>query len=330
MVRYFLRRFMYMLLTVWLTSVVSFLIVQLPAGDFVTNLATQYARAGLSVDQARLDGLRIQFGLDQPVYVQYLRWATNVLRGDLGWSFRHRQPVERIIRERLGLTATITIFTLLFVYLVAVPIGIYSATHQYSMGDYLAMSVGFVGMAMPSFLLALILMYVFLNAGRSVGGLFSPEHMRAPWSPEKFVDLLKHLPLPVLIIGTAGTGGLIRVMRASLLDELGKQYVITARAKGLSETKLLFKYPTRVALNPIASTIGWELPAIVSGSVITAMVLNLPTMGPILFTALLTEDMLLASSVLLFLCVLTVIGTFISDIVLVMVDPRIRFTAREA
>jgi peptide/nickel transport system permease protein len=330
MLRYFLRRILYMLLVVWMTSVVSFLIIQLPAGDFVTNLATQYARAGLSVDQARLDGLRYQFGLDRPVYVQYFRWATNVLRGDLGWSFRHRQPVEKIIGERIGLTATITIFTLLFTYIVAVPIGIYSATHQYSIGDYFAMFVGFIGMATPNFLLALILMYIFLNAGRSVGGLFSPEYMRAAWSLDKFIDLLKHLPLPIIIIGMAGTGGLIRVMRASLLDELGKQYVITARAKGLHETRLLFKYPTRVALNPIASTIGWELPAIVSGGVITEMVLNLPTTGPILFTALLTEDMLLASSALFFICVLTVIGTFISDIALVIVDPRIRFTAREA
>jgi peptide/nickel transport system permease protein len=319
-----------MLVIVWVSSVVSFLIIQLPAGDFVTNLAAQYAQQGRQVDQARLDNLRQQFGLDRPVYVQYFRWVANVLRGDLGWSFRHRQPVGKLIGERIGLTVAISIATLLFTYLIAVPIGIYSATHQYSTGDYVGMFVGFLGMATPNFLLALVLMYIFLNAGMSVGGLFSPEYMRAAWSMDRFIDLLKHLPLPILIIGTAGTAGLIRVMRASLLDELGKQYVITARSKGLRETRLTFKYPVRVALNPIASTIGWLLPDIVSGEVITAMVLNLPTMGPMLFAALLTEDMLLASSLLFFLCVLTVIGTFVSDIVLVIVDPRIRFTAREA
>jgi len=330
MLRYFFRRFMYMLMTVWVLSVVSFLIIQLPAGDFVTNLASQYAQQGRQVDQARLDNLRQRFGLDRPVYVQYFSWATNLLRGDLGWSFRQRRSVEKVIGDRIGLTAAISIATLLLTYLVAVPIGIYSATHQYSIGDYFSMFVGFLGMAMPNFLLALILMYILLNAGQSVGGLFSPDYMRAAWSLGKFIDLLKHLPLPILIVGTAGTAGLIRVMRASLLDELGKQYVITARAKGLRETKLVFKYPVRVALNPIASTIGWELPYIVSGGVITEMVLNLPTTGPMLFSALLTEDMLLASSLLFFLNVLTVIGTFISDIVLVIVDPRIRFTEREA
>ena len=330
MLSYLFRRLMQMLVIVWLTSVVSFLIIQLPAGDFVTNLASQYAQQGREVDQAVLDNLRNQFGLDRPLYVQYFSWARNILSGKFGWSFRHRRPVAELIGERLALTALIALASLLFTYLVAVPIGIYSATHQYSIGDYLAMFAGFLGRAMPNFLLALILMYIFLNAGQSVGGLFSTEYHRAEWSLDKFIDLLKHLPLPMIIVGTAGTAGLIRVMRASLLDELGKQYVITARAKGLRETRLIFKYPVRVALNPIASTIGWVLPRIVSGEVITAMVLNLPTTGPMLFTSLLTEDMLLASSLLFFLTVLTVIGTFVSDIVLVLVDPRIRFTAREA
>lgn len=330
MLSYFFRRLMYMILTVWIISIVTFLIIQLPAGDFVVNLASQYARSGRELDQAQLNNLRHRFGLDRPVYVQYLHWITNVLQGDFGWSFQYSQSVTRVIGDRVGLTAAISTSTLLLTYLVAVPIGIYSATHQYSIGDYAAMFVGFLGMAMPGFLLALILMYIFLNAGMSVGGLFSPEYMRASWSLGKFIDLLKHLPLPILIIGTAGTAGLIRVMRASLLDELGKQYVITARAKGLRETKLLFKYPVRVALNPIASTIGWELPYIVSGGMVTELVLNLPTIGPMLYGALLTEDMFLASSLLLFLNILTVIGTFISDIVLVIVDPRIRFTQREA
>ncbi len=330
MPRYLFQRFIYMLLVVWLTSVVSFLIIQLPAGDFVTNLATQYARSGRDIDQAKLDNLRRQFGLDRPVYVQYFHWASNVLRGDWGWSFRLKQPVVEAVGDRIGLTAAITITTLLFTYVVAIPIGIYSATHQYSKADYFFMFVGFLGMSMPGFMLALILMYVFLNAGLGVGGLFSPDYMRAPWSLEKFVDLLKHLPLPILIIGLSGTAGLIRIVRASLLDELGKQYVVTARAKGLHETKLIFKYPVRVALNPIASTIGWELPYIVSGGLIVEMVLNLPTTGPLLYQSLLTEDMFLASSLLFFLVILTVIGTFISDVVLVWVDPRIRFAGREA
>ena len=330
MLSYFFRRFAYMLMIVWLTSVVSFLIIQLPAGDFVTNLATQYARQGRDIDQAKLESLRHQFGLDRPVYVQYFHWAANILQGDFGWSFRLKQSVVSAVGDRVGLTAAISITTLMITYLVAVPIGIYSATHQYSIADYAAMSVGFLGMAMPGFMLALILMYVFLNAGLSVGGLFSPDYMRAAWSLDKVIDLLKHLPLPILIIGTAGTAGLIRIMRATLLDELGKQYVITARSKGLRETRLLFKYPVRVALNPIASTIGWELPYIVSGGVITEMVLNLPTTGPLLYSSLLTEDMFLASSLLFFLNFLTVVGTFISDVVLVLVDPRIRFTGREA
>jgi peptide/nickel transport system permease protein len=318
-----------MAVTVWLTSVVTFLVIQLPAGDFVNNLATRYARSGQSLQQESLNNLRRQFGLDQPIYVQYLRWAANVSRGNLGWSFEMQRPVAQVIGDRIWLTMAISLTTLIFVYLVAIPIGVYSATHQYSFGDYLSMFLGFIGLATPSFLLALILMYILVNAGVSVGGLFSPDYIRAAWSPGRILDLLKHLPLPIIIVGTAGTAGLIRVMRASLLDELGKQYVITARAKGVEETRLLFKYPVRVAVNPIVSTIGWELPYIVSGGVITEMVLNLPTTGPMLYNALLTEDVFLASSLLLFLSILTVVGTFTSDILLVTVDPRIRFTERE-
>jgi peptide/nickel transport system permease protein len=327
---YFIRRFAYMLIVVWVTSILSLLIIQLPAGDFVDNLAVQIARSGRQVDEAQLANLKQQFGLDKSVYVQYWRWFTNLLQGNFGWSFQMQQRVEDVVGNRIGLTAAISISTLIFTYLVAIPIGIYSATHQYSMADYILMIIGFLGLATPNFLLALVLMVIFLNAGMSVGGLFSPEYMRAEWSFAKFIDLLKHLPLPIIIIGTAGTAGLIRVMRASLLDELSKQYVVTARAKGVSETKLLFKYPLRVALNPIASTIGWTLPFIVSGGVITELVLNLPTTGPMLFNALMVEDMFLASSLLFFLTVLTVIGTFISDILLVVIDPRIRFIEKEA
>ncbi|MBV7336082.1 ABC transporter permease [Chloroflexi bacterium TSY] len=327
---YTIRRLLFMLVIVLLTSIVSFMIVQLPAGDFVDNIALEAARTGRQLDDARLENLRKQFGLDQPAYIQYLRWGSQLLQGNLGWSFRHQQPVGKVIGDRIGLTVTISLSTLLLTYIVAIPIGIYSATNQYSLGDYVAMFVGFLGMSMPGFLLALILMYILLNAGMKVGGLFSIEYMREPWSFAKFVDLLQHLPLPIIIIGTAGTAGLIRVMRASLLDELGRQYVVTARAKGLGENRLLFKYPVRVALNPIASTIGWVLPYIVSGGFIVELVLNLPTVGPKLYGALISEDMFLASSLLFFLTVLTVIGTFISDMVLVLVDPRIRFNEMEA
>jgi len=330
MIQYLLRRLLYMVLTVFALSVFTFLIIQLPAGDFVNTLARQYASAGREVDQVFLNNLRHQYGLDQPAIIQYLRWMGNILQGNLGWSFQYQKPVIQLIGERIQLTSAISLVTMLFTYLIAVPIGIYSATHQYSMGDYVFMLIGFVGMASPSFLLALILMVIFLNAGLGVGGLFSPEYLRAPWSLARVVDLLKHLPLPIIIIGTAGTAGLIRIMRASLLDELSKQYVITARAKGVNEIALLFKYPVRVSLNPIVSTIGWELPAIVSGGVIVEMVLNLPTTGPMLYNALIRQDMFLASSLLLFLNILTVIGTLISDILLVVVDPRIRFTSREA
>ena len=329
MLNYLLRRFVYMVVLVVVLSALTFAIVQLPAGDFVNTLAIQAATSGREVDQTRLNNLRHQFGLDQPVYIQYLRWAGNVLQGDLGWSFQFKQPVTEVIGERVQLTAIISLVTLAMVYAVAIPVGVYSATHQYSLGDYFVMLVGFSGLAAPGFLLALILMVVLLNAGLSVGGLFSPEYMRASWSLARVVDLLKHLPLPIILIGTAGTAGLIRIMRASLLDEIGKQYVVTARAKGVEELRLLFKYPVRAALNPIVSTIGWELPAIVSGGVIVEMVLNLPTTGPMLYSALLKEDMFLASSLLLFLNGLTVIGTLISDLLLVVVDPRIRFTARE-
>jgi peptide/nickel transport system permease protein len=330
MLKYLIRRLLYMILTVVLLSIVSFMIINLPAGDYVNTIALKLSTGGKQVDQALLNNLRRQFGLDQPMYIQYLRWAGNVLRGNLGWSYGFQKPVSDLIGERVQLTAAISLITMLITYLLAIPIGIYSATHQYTPGDYFFMLTGFIGMAAPSFLLALILMMIFLNAGMSTIGLFSTQYMRAAWSIPRFIDLLKHLPIPILIIGLSGTAGLIRVMRATLLDELGKQYVITARAKGVSEMKLLFKYPVRVALNPIASTIGWELPYIVSGGLIVELVLNLPTVGPMFYQALIAQDIFLSSSLLLILSTLTVIGTFISDILLVIVDPRIRFTSREA
>jgi len=326
MLYYVIRRLIYMFIVLWVLSVVSFIIIQLPPGDFLTSYIVRLSRSGQQVDKAQLAALRKRYGLDLPIYAQYFKWIWNILHGDLGRSFQLNKPVSELIGERVALTATISIFTLIFTYAVAVPIGIYSATHQYSIGDYFFTTVGFVGLATPNFLLALILMFIFFKYfGLSVGGLFSPEYIWAPWSIGKFVDMLKHLPIPIIVIGTAGTAGLIRVMRGCLLDELRKQYVITARAKGVEEKVLLFKYPVRVAINPIVSTIGWTLPGIVSGETITAIVLSLPTTGPLLFSALMSEDMFLAASILLILAFLTVIGTFLSDLLLVWVDPRIRY-----
>ena len=313
-----------MLVVVWLISVVSFVIIQLPPGDFVTSYALKLAASDDAASQAVLDQLRVRYDLDKPLHVQYLKWFAKVVRGNLGYSYRHNRPVHEVIGERLGLTIIVTFTTLAFTYLLAIPIGVYSATHQYSAGDYVLTVVGFVGLASPNFLLALILMFILQNLGVSAGGLFSADYAGTAWSFGKVLDLIKHLPVPIIVIGTAGTASLIRVMRGALLDELAKQYVVTARAKGVGERALLFRYPVRVAINPIISTVGWLLPEIVSGSTISALVLSLPTIGPALYSALLVEDMFLAGAIILLLGWLTIVGTIISDFLLVAVDPRIR------
>jgi len=326
MLSYIIRRSLYMIIILLVVSVTAFIIIQLPPGDYLTTLIERLEAQGIVVDRERMRSLEKQYGLDLPVYGQYFKWMWNMLHGDFGRSFQWNEPVSMLIGERLPLTITISILTLLFVYAVSIPIGIYSATHQYSIGDYTFTVAGFAGLAIPNFLLALVLMFFFYKYfGLSAGGLFSLEYQIAPWSLGKIIDMLKHLPIPIIVIGTAGTAGLIRVMRGCLLDELQKQYVITARAKGVSERGLLFKYPVRVAINPIVSTIGWTLPSIVSGETITAIVLSLPTTGPLLFRALIAQDMYLAGSTVMFLTFLTVIGTLISDILLVWIDPRIRY-----
>lgn len=326
MTSYVIRRMSYMLVVLVLISIVSFIIIQLPPGDYLTSYLMQLQSTGQQATEAEIASLRKQYGLDLPVYRQYLSWMGKLFRGDLGRSFQWNRPVSELIGERLILTIIISLFTLTFAYLVAIPIGIYSATHQYSFGDYTFTIIGFTGLATPNFLLALILMFVFYRYLKmSVGGLFSPVFMEEPWSLAKIADMLKHLPIPIIVVGTAGTAGLIRVMRSCLLDELSRQYVVTARSKGLAERILLFKYPVRVAINPIISTIGWTLPAIVSGATITSIVLNLPTTGPLLFNALMSQDMYLAGSIVMFLSFLTVVGTFLSDILLVLADPRIRY-----
>lgn len=305
--------------------------MKLPPGDFLTTYAAQLEASGESVDQAELQGLRQRFGLDQPVYIQYLRWAWNFLHGDFGHSFEWNKPVSSLIAERIPLTILVSVVTLLFTWLVSIPIGIYSAVRQYSWVDYILTFVGFIGLATPSFLFALVLLWIsYAYFGMSIGGLFSPQYAEAPWSLAKFADLLSHLWIPVIIVGTAHTAKFIRIIRGNLLDELKKPYVTAARARGLSETRLILKYPVRVAINPLVSTIGWTLPELISGIAITAVVLNLPTSGPLLLNALLSQDMQLAGSFIMLLSFLTVVGTLISDILLAWVDPRIRFEARES
>ena len=307
-------------------SIVSFIIIQLPPSDFVDIKVAQLMAQGQVVAQAEIESLKRLYGLDQPPVRQFLGWVWRMLQGDLGRSFKFEQPVADLIMERLPLTLAINLLATVLVYAIAVPIGIYSATHQYSIGDYAFTVVGFMGIATPGFLLALALMLLLQNTlGFGAGGLFSPQYQLAEWSFDKVVDMMKHLVVAIVVEALAGTAGLIRVMRGCLLDELSKPYVVTARSKGLDEQKLLFKYPIRIAINPIVSTIGWMLPGIVSGGAIVEIVLSLPTIGPLILSALTSLDMYLAGSAVMVLAFLTIIGSFVSDILLVIVDPRIRY-----
>jgi len=319
------RRALLAVFTVWAISVLSFVIMQLPPGDYVTSYIAQMASMGSVVSDEEAQALRIQYGLGQPVYIQYLKWMKLVVVGEFGYSMEWRRPVTEVIGDRLWLTVVVSVAALLLTWVLALPIGIYSAVRQYSVGDYVATFIGFIGLAVPNFLLALVILYFgFTLFNANVGGLFTPEMQDAPWSSAKVWDLLKHVPIPALILGLAGTAQQIRIMRANLLDELRKPYVVTARSKGLPEARVVLKYPVRVALNPFASTIGYTLPYIVSGSIIVSLVLGLPTVGPLLLRALISQDMFLAGTIVLMLGVMTVIGTLISDILLVWVDPRIR------
>lgn len=316
-----------MIFTVWIISIVAFGVIQLPPGDFVTNLVSEQLQQGMDeVSPEVIEQMREQYGLNDPIHVQYFKWVRNIItKGEFGFSFVYRRSASDLIFERLPMTFMVTASSVMFIWLVALPIGVFSAVRKYSIGDYIATFIGFIGLAVPNFLFALILMYLsYRYGGQALIGLFSEEYASAPWSLAKFFDLLNHLWIPVIIIGTAGTAGLIRTMRANLLDELNRPYVDTARAKGMSETRLLWKYPVRYALNPFVSTVGWVLPSLVAGEVIVSIVLNLPTAGPILFNALLQQDMYVAAGFILMLSALTVIGTFISDVLLAVLDPRIR------
>lgn len=323
---YIIRRTAYMIVTLFVVSFVSFVIIQLPPGDYVTSYAANLAASGTALDSAQLEALRRQFGLDEPLPVRYWLWLSNIFDGNLGYSFEWQRPVNDLLGQRLLLTVLISVVTLILTYALAIPIGIYSATNQYSVGDHVATAFGLIGLATPSFLLALVLMVLYSRFfGYAPTGLFSAEYASAPWSMAKALDLLAHLPIPAIVISTAGTAALVRVMRATLLDELRKPYVVAARARGVAERKLLFRYPVRIAINPIASTIGWVLPSLISGATIVEIVLDLPTIGPLLLRSLLSQDTYLSVSLLMILSFLTIIGTFISDLVLLWLDPRIRF-----
>jgi peptide/nickel transport system permease protein len=325
MIAYIARRFLLAVLTIWAITILAFLIIQLPPGDYVTSYIATMSAAGNQVTEAEAQALRIQYGLDKPIHIQYIRWMGLIMHGNFGMAIEWGRPVLDVIGDRLALTIVISVAAVIFTWGLALPIGIYSAIRRYSIGDYIATIIGFIGLAIPGFMLALIVMYVgFKYFDANVGGLFSAEYVNAPWTWAKFVDMLKHLPIVAIVLGLGGTAQTIRIMRSNLLDELRKPYVMTARARGLSEARVIAKYPVRVALNPFISTIGYLFPYIVSGSVIVSMVLSLPTVGPILLKALIAQDMFLAGTIMLMLGALTVVGTFISDLLLMWVDPRIR------
>lgn len=327
MTKFLRRRAFYMLLTVWVITIVSFGIIQLPPGDYVSSLIQRMeSQSGIDFPAEQEAALREQYGMDQPLPIQYVRWISNIVfQGNFGYSFIYKRDAVEIIMERLPMSFAISAFSFMFVWIVSLPIGIFSAVRKYSLADYVITFIGFIGLTVPNFLLALILMYVgYRYFGQAQIGLFSQEYADAPWSLAKFGDMLAHMWIPVIIIGVGGTAGLIRTLRANLLDELNKPYVDTARAKGLSEIRLLLKYPVRHAMNPFISTIGWVLPGLIAGEVIVSRVLNLPTSGPVILEALIRQDMYVAAGFLLVLSTLTVIGTFVSDILLAWLDPRIR------
>ena len=335
MIAYLLRRLGLALFTVWAISILSFISIQLPPGDFATTYVEQMmnstlggGRSIVDTPQEKMieDAIRLEFGLDQPLIVQYAKWAWKFVRLDFGTSISYRRPVREVVSERLLMTVFLAGVTAMFAWGVAIPIGIYSALRQHSWEDYTFTFIGFLGLAVPDFLLALVLMYVaFQYLDLSIGGLFSDEYAVAPWSIAKFVDFMSHLWIAALVVGTAGTAALIRVMRANLLDELNKPYVVTARAKGMREWKIILKYPVRIALNPLVSTMGYLLPFLMSGSIIVSIVLSLPTEGPLLYSSLLVEDYFVSATILFVLGFLTVVGTLLSDIALGILDPRIRY-----
>ena len=325
MFRYVVQRLGIMIPTLLVISFLVFVIIQAPPGSYIDVIVNELQSQGAAVDPAKIAAIKAEYGLDQPFFVQYLTWIGHLLQGNMGYSFEYNLPVAQLVGDKLLLTMVVSISTILFIWVVSFPIAIYSATHQYSLGDYLASFIGFIGLATPSFLLALVLLYfAHVWFGISIGGLMDPQYLDKPWSWEKTRSLLGHLWVPVIVIGMSGTAGMIRRLRANLLDELQKQYVTTGRAKGLPPGKLLRKYPLRMSLNPFIADIGSLLPEVVSGAVVVSVVMSLPTTGPMLLEALRSQDMYLAGSFLMFLALLTVVGVLISDLLLAVLDPRIR------
>ncbi len=325
MLAYIIRRIGLMVPTLIIVSVISFIIIEAPPGDFVTAYVGRLRAQGVDINPQLVETLKAYYGTDDPLYIRYSKWLWNLLHGNLGTSMQHNRPVSSLILQRLPWSVVISFTSLVFVYIIGILIGVLSAVHQYSIRDYIFTVLGFLGLAIPNFLFALVLMWViYVYTGNVVVGLFSDQYQIAPWSLAKLVDLFKHLWIPVIIVGTAGTARLIRIVRANLLDELQKPYVMVARSKGLSERKVLYRYPFRIAINPVISTIGWTLPILIEGEILTAVVLNIPTIGPILLDALKLQDMYLAGSIIFILAFFTIIGTLISDILLAWLDPRMR------
>ncbi|MDO4387814.1 MAG: ABC transporter permease [Eubacteriales bacterium] len=325
MLQYIVKRTLVLIPLLLALSIVVFIIIQLPPGDYLTTYINQLRSTGMEVTEDQIKALEARYGFDQPMYMQYLKWMKNLLQGDMGYSFVYNRPVNKLVGSRLPATIAISLVSTIIIWLIAFPIGFYSATHKYSFGDYAFTGISFFGVSVPEFLLAILIMYIyFLVTRKYAGGLYSDVYAGKPWTWDKIVDMLKHVWIPLLVIAITGTAGLFKTFRANLLDELGKPYVKTARAKGVSNMRLLIKYPVRIALIPFIATVGWMLPGLISGQTVLSMVLSLPTVGPLLITALQNQDMYLAGSIVFVMGLMAMIGTLVSDILLAVTDPRIR------
>ncbi len=331
MIQMIIQRLLSAIAMMTVLSMIAFVLIQLPPGDYADAYAGKKSQGGAVMTAEQIDEIRDKLGLNEPMHVQYIEWISDFVQGDFGYSWEYHRPVIDVVAERMPVTLTLVGMTLVFTYFIAVPMGIYCALRQYSLGDHAISLLGYIGLAIPNFMFALILLYLSsMFWGTSAGGLFSPDMQDAPWSWEKFTDMMAHIWVPVVVLGTAGTAFQIRTMRATLLDELNKMYVTAARATGMDERKVIMKYPVRMALNPVVSTLGWELTNIISGAPIVGVVMSLPDMGPLFLNSLLNQDMYLAGALVMVYCLLVIAGTLISDLLLMLLDPRIRMGAMKA